>query len=431
MKILLWNIRLLGNGFPDATTNVHCASLADNLIAAIIWQYQVNVVVIQEVSQQAGYARMDSIRTILNSNPNGVVWSSDALPGAFIQNGNNLQNPLTNPPVNGDLGFSTTSHNEAYGVIWSGNSLAQANTAMSNGATSTDFMLNGRHFIDLVYKGFSTTPMQPGWPYVAAGNSTVLNFPIPKCADIVGDQYKDRNILQFFTSRRACVVQLNMGGGIVPCVTYHTPASSKANMYGAIVGFNSKDISAFQGKKWIYGGDFNLKDQGPQKGTLDRAKQFGGVIGSSVADDGTTRSSVVHYKDGNDWNGQYYRYASRDYAFMRNFGNGSEAYVLDPIADYANALINGQANVVANYLRAEGAKNINDDAVVKMIRSLNFGPTPMNYQGTNYDLGHIWPDIYGKINNDENPDPTNVWILSSFLYSYLISDHLPVFVEFY
>jgi|GEM_PF-4173082 len=432
MKILIWNIRLLGNAFPDAATNQQCANLADNLIAAIILQYQADVVVIQEVSQQNGYARMDSIRNILNetTKANNISWSSDALPGAFIQNRQNLQTPLTNPPTNADLGFCTTSHNEAYGVIWSGNSLAQADTAMSNGAASNDFMLAGKHFIDLIYKGDSASPLQATWPYVSAGRTGVLNFPIPKCADISEDEDKDASILRFFKTRRACVVQLNMGGGIVPCVVYHTPASTKANLYGSIVGFNSSYISAFQGKKWIYGGDFNLKDDGPQKATLDRAKQFGGLITSSLTDQGTTKASVIHYKYVGGWNGQGYLYASRDYAFLRNYGNGSDAYVIDPVFDYANALLKNTGNLVANYLRAEAGKAGHIDAVAQMITSLNFRSTNMDYKGTDYNLVQIWKDIYAKVNNDQLPDEPQVWILSSFLYSYLISDHLPVFVQF-
>ena len=434
MKVLIWNIRLLGNPFPKSSKNSACADLADSLIVEIIKQYSADVVVIQEVTKN-GYARMKNIQKILNINKQNIVWSSDALPGAIVPTARNLQQQDI-VPINTDLDFTKTAHNEAYGVLWKGNALNAADTQMSNGAVSPDNGIRNGHYIDLVYTGNSPNPLKIQTPFVNYGLAGILNFPIPHCPDIVGDAEKDKNIFTFYDSRRACVVYLNSGGTSIPCVVYHTPASSPSNYYGSFIGLNSGPLRPNTNKKWIYGGDFNLKDLIVQRLVLERATNFAGYVDSNVDYNGKAAKSVVHYKytDVPGWRGKaQYKTASRDYGFMRNYGSDSTISVIDPIQDLANGVIDKtKANLVADYLRFQAAfqKSCKYDTITEVISTLGFGASDMKYDKVSYNLAGIWKTISANLVNDQTPAENPVWILSTFLYCYLISDHLPVLVEF-
>jgi hypothetical protein len=429
MIVLIWNIQTLGSGFTATTNQINCQVASNNIIAAIIRNYNADVVIVQEVMQIGGAARLSDIKDILNQNP---TWQYDYVPGAITTGPANIL--LNVAPVFANLGYTQESHTEAYGVLWRNNVLNQTPAAMSRGAVSTNVNVRNNHYIDLVYRGLNPTPYNNLPPYINNnGLDTYLQFPIPLCPDFTGYPVLDNNGTNYTTVRRPCRVILNnvSGGGDVQCVVYHAPARNNANLYGSLIGLNSNQMQGNANNRCIYGGDFNLVTTGRQ----DEVRQYAGnAFTSTINNQGGANPSIIKFFTNGRWEGQHNLGDPRDYAFMR--GNlAGNMNITDVIGDLAtNLIIRNNNNNMAAYILAQ-AGIANNDAISLMLRRLDFRDTNLAYYNNgafvgNFNLSNIWAGIRQDVNNGNNLNNNQAWIFSAFLYGYLISDHLPILVDY-
>jgi hypothetical protein len=410
VNALVWNLENFGVRYGTDGNGYMCELARCEVIAAVVADANVQVLVIQELCPN-GVALLPILQALINGATGTGDWHFDWIPGSVPYG-----NPIP-PAVFGDLGFTAQGNGEGYAVLYRQAYLTAQPVARSAGQdTGLGGGGGGGNFIDVVTTG-QTLAFNAVEPMISfAGPAANLGFPIPNCppTNIVhvtrGGIYNSNDVVAAqFACRRACTVQVTdptVAPAVnYPLVVYHTPASSPACYYGALIGFASQQLQV--GGDKAYCGDLNVAGAGDQANlraysnvTLGYGSQTYGAAGYAL--------TSVHAEvfGGGAWNqGLAVLTTARDYGFA----TGAPAVSIAPVLNW----IGTAGTVTYAALHTPG---------MMAVLAANVVPT----RAARYPANVV--AVANGYFTGIHPGGSDAATAVALIFNLLLSDHLPVLI---